>query len=106
MHLKETKDDTGVKDRKYVDFLDILLTAKDENGTGLTREETRNEVDTFLFEGMYTYRKQVFHCNCCVSLFVIGQCDVLTSLSHWFSNTECDDSLGGRCVTVMLVYFL
>ena len=31
--------------------MDILLTAKDENGTGLSDMDIRNEVDTFLFEG-------------------------------------------------------
>ncbi|KAJ8321081.1 hypothetical protein KUTeg_002668 [Tegillarca granosa] len=41
----------GNKKSRYLDFLDILLTAKDDNGTGLTRLEIRNEVDTFLFEG-------------------------------------------------------
>ncbi|XP_060561878.1 cytochrome P450 4F1-like [Ruditapes philippinarum] len=44
--------ETGKPDkRRYVDFLDILLKAKDEVGNKLTRLEVRNEVDTFLFEG-------------------------------------------------------
>ncbi|XP_060561748.1 ultra-long-chain fatty acid omega-hydroxylase-like [Ruditapes philippinarum] len=39
------------KETKCKDFLGILLTAKDDNGTGLSSAEIRNEVDTFLFEG-------------------------------------------------------
>lgn len=39
------------KTRKYLDFLDILLTAKDDNGNGMSNLEVRNEVDTFMFEG-------------------------------------------------------
>lgn len=34
-----------------MDFLDILITAKDENGEGLSDLAIRAEVDTFLFEG-------------------------------------------------------
>ncbi|XP_033645056.1 cytochrome P450 4F2-like [Asterias rubens] len=37
--------------RRYLDFLDILLSARDSDGEGLTDLEIRNEVDTFLFEG-------------------------------------------------------
>ncbi|XP_065191271.1 cytochrome P450 4X1-like [Sycon ciliatum] len=36
---------------KYLDFLDILLTAKDEGGNGMSDKEIRDEVDTFMFEG-------------------------------------------------------
>ncbi|XP_077994508.1 cytochrome P450 4F4-like [Glandiceps talaboti] len=37
--------------RKYIDFLDILLSAKDEGGEGLSDQEIQDEVDTFMFEG-------------------------------------------------------
>ena len=41
----------GPPQKRYLDFLDILLTAKDDTGMGLTPLEIRSEVDTFLFEG-------------------------------------------------------
>lgn len=37
--------------KKYLDFLDILLSAKDETGIGLSPADIRAEVDTFMFEG-------------------------------------------------------
>ena len=37
--------------RKYLDFLDILLTVRDETGKGLSDKEIQEQVDTFLFEG-------------------------------------------------------
>ncbi|KAH9496501.1 hypothetical protein Btru_043196 [Bulinus truncatus] len=49
---KELENDPSqAQQRKVKDFLDTLLTARDENGVGLSLLEIRNEVDTFLFEG-------------------------------------------------------
>ncbi|XP_078620306.1 ultra-long-chain fatty acid omega-hydroxylase-like [Branchiostoma floridae x Branchiostoma japonicum] len=39
---------------KCLDLLDILLQAKDEDGTGLSVSEIRDEVNTFLFGGHHT----------------------------------------------------
>ncbi|XP_069136023.1 cytochrome P450 4A24-like [Argopecten irradians] len=43
--------DPSILKKRHLDFLDILLTARDEQGIGLTDIEVRDEVDTFLFEG-------------------------------------------------------
>ena len=51
INLQDSEGRTLLQGRKYLDFLDILLTAKDENGSGLSDMDIRNEADTFLFEG-------------------------------------------------------
>ncbi|KAK6177634.1 hypothetical protein SNE40_015694 [Patella caerulea] len=48
---RQTLEREGPTKKRYLDFLDILLTAQDETGVGLSQLEIRNEVDTFLFEG-------------------------------------------------------
>lgn len=45
------KKNEDISDGKYRDFLDIILTATDEDGQGMSMEDIRSEVDTFLFAG-------------------------------------------------------
>ena len=47
----EEKGNESVKRSRYLDFLDILLTARDEDGNGLSDIDIRNEVDIFMFAG-------------------------------------------------------
>nr|XP_004672215.1 cytochrome P450 4B1 isoform X1 [Jaculus jaculus] len=49
--LQDKKEQEKLQQRKHLDFLDILLGARDESGIQLSDADLRAEVDTFMFEG-------------------------------------------------------
>ncbi|XP_068098545.1 cytochrome P450 4A6-like isoform X2 [Hyperolius riggenbachi] len=63
--LKKESELEKIKQKKHQDFLDILLCAKYENGKGLSDEDLRAEVDTFMFAGHDTTATSlswIFYC--------------------------------------------
>uniref|UniRef100_A0A2K5NF46 Cytochrome P450 family 4 subfamily A member 11 n=1 Tax=Cercocebus atys TaxID=9531 RepID=A0A2K5NF46_CERAT len=53
-HLQEEGELEKVRRKRHLDFLDILLLAKMENGSSLSNKDLCAEVDTFMFEGHNT----------------------------------------------------
>ncbi|XP_007944893.2 cytochrome P450 4A6-like [Orycteropus afer afer] len=49
--LQEEGELEKIRRKRHLNFLDILLCAKMENGTSLSHKDLRAEVDTFMFEG-------------------------------------------------------
>ncbi|NWS75954.1 CP4B1 protein, partial [Crotophaga sulcirostris] len=67
--LSNEKELDKIQKKRHLDFLDILLCTKDANGAGLSDEDLRAEVDTFMFAGHDTTASGISWLLYCLSLY-------------------------------------
>ncbi|XP_055474497.1 cytochrome P450 4B1 [Psammomys obesus] len=67
--LQDEKEQKKIHQRKHLDFLDILLGARDESGIKLSDADLRAEVDTFMFEGHDTTTSGISWFLYCMALY-------------------------------------
>ncbi|XP_033629693.1 cytochrome P450 4F22-like [Asterias rubens] len=88
--LAEEKAQGKTSQSKYVDFLDILLCAKDSDGKGLSDQEIYDEVDTFMFEGHDTTAAGVSWFLYNMARFPEFQQKCLEEIDELLQGRECD----------------
>ncbi|XP_069498351.1 cytochrome P450 4B1-like [Ambystoma mexicanum] len=103
--LKNEKELEKIQQKRHLDFLDILLCARDENGKPLSDEDLRAEVDTFMFAGHDTTSSGISWIIYCIGQYpehqekcrdeikeILGDRDTV----HW-------DDLGKMTYTTMCI---
>ena len=56
------ESDPSQLEKRHLDFLDVLISARDINGRGLSDQEIRDEVDTFMFGGHDSTASSIMWC--------------------------------------------
>uniref|UniRef100_A0A8C6E534 Cytochrome P450 family 4 subfamily B member 1 n=1 Tax=Moschus moschiferus TaxID=68415 RepID=A0A8C6E534_MOSMO len=67
--LQDEKEREKIQRKRHLDFLDILLGARDEEGIKLSDEDLRAEVNTFMFAGHDTTTSAISWVLYCLSLY-------------------------------------
>ncbi|KAK7108744.1 cytochrome P450 4F2-like [Littorina saxatilis] len=83
----------GPPKKRYLDFLDVLLTARDDTGQGLSPQDIRSEVDTFMFEGHDTTASGVSWTMYSLCQHPDVQCKVQREIDTVLQGRESDDIL-------------
>ncbi|XP_046361407.2 cytochrome P450 4B1-like [Haliotis rufescens] len=79
---KALESDPELLNKRRLDFLDILLSARDDAGQGLTDQEIRDEVDTFMFEGHDTTSSAISWCLYTLAKYPAEQQKVLQDVQQ------------------------
>ncbi|XP_043941774.1 cytochrome P450 4B1-like isoform X1 [Protopterus annectens] len=86
--LKNEKELVKSQQKSYLDFLDILLCARDEDGKGLSDEDICAEVDTFMFAGHDTTASGISWIMYCMAIYPEHQTKCREEILHILNGRE------------------
>uniref|UniRef100_A0A8C0IRQ4 Cytochrome P450 4B1 n=1 Tax=Chelonoidis abingdonii TaxID=106734 RepID=A0A8C0IRQ4_CHEAB len=103
--LKDEQELEKIQKKRHLDFLDILLCAKDEKGDGLSDEDIRAEVDTFMFGGHDTTASGISWTLYCLAMYPEHQQKCREEIRELLGDQETIqwDDLGKMPYTTMCI---
>ncbi|KAI6660527.1 Cytochrome P450 4B1-like isoform X1 [Oopsacas minuta] len=80
----------GSSNKQEVDFINILLTTRDQNGNRLTDQEICDEIDTFVFEGHDTTATALTWILCYLTLYPEHQETCRNEIMNYFNEHDLE----------------